>query len=42
VSAIPTPDERTRYSSRRGDQVEIEAWPEFDDEAEDCWSRPAT
>ncbi len=28
----PTPDERTRYSSQRADQVEIEAWPEFDDE----------
>jgi thioredoxin reductase (NADPH) len=33
VSATPTPDERTRYSSRRADQVEIEAWPEFDQDA---------
>jgi hypothetical protein len=33
VSATPTPDERTRYSSRRADQVEIQAWPEFDEEA---------
>jgi thioredoxin reductase (NADPH) len=32
VSATPTPDERTRYSSRREDQVEIQAWPEFDAE----------
>jgi hypothetical protein len=32
VSAIPTPDKRTRYSSRRVDQVEEEAWPEFDEE----------
>jgi thioredoxin reductase (NADPH) len=32
VSATPTPDERTRYSSRRVDQVELEAWPEFDEE----------
>jgi thioredoxin reductase (NADPH) len=32
VSATPTPDERTRYSSRRADQVEIQAWPEFDGE----------
>jgi len=32
VSATPTPDERTRYSSRRADRVEIEAWPEFDQE----------
>ena len=32
MSATPTPDERTRYSSRRVDQVEIRAWPEFDEE----------
>ena len=32
MSATPAPDERTRYSSRRVDQVEVEAWPEFDDE----------
>jgi thioredoxin reductase (NADPH) len=32
VSASATPDDRTRYSSRRADQVEIQAWPEFDDE----------
>ena len=32
VSATPTPDERTRYSSRREDEVEIRAWPEFDEE----------
>jgi thioredoxin reductase (NADPH) len=32
VSAVPTPDERTRYSSRRADQVEVQAWPEFDEE----------
>jgi thioredoxin reductase (NADPH) len=31
VSATPAPDERTRYSSRRVDQVELEAWPEFDE-----------
>ncbi|HET8950666.1 MAG TPA: cyclic nucleotide-binding domain-containing protein, partial [Solirubrobacteraceae bacterium] len=33
MSAAPAPDERTRYSSRRVDQVELEAWPEFDEEA---------
>lgn len=33
MSATPAPDERTRYSSRRVDQVEIQAWPEFDEEA---------
>ncbi len=33
MSAGPTPDERTRYSSRRADQVEIQAWPEFDEES---------
>ena len=32
MSANPTPDERTRYSSRRADQVEIQAWAEFDEE----------
>ena len=32
MSATPTPDERTRYSSRRADQVELEAWVEFDEE----------
>ena len=32
MSATPAPDERTRYSSRRVDQVELEAWPEFDEE----------
>jgi thioredoxin reductase (NADPH) len=32
VSATPTPDERTRYSSQRVDEVELEAWPEFDAE----------
>ena len=32
VREVPTPDERTRYSSRRADQVEIQAWPEFDEE----------
>jgi thioredoxin reductase (NADPH) len=32
VSATPAPDERTRYSSRREDQVELQAWPEFDAE----------
>ena len=32
MSATPTPDERTRYSSRRVEQVELEAWPEFDEE----------
>ena len=30
--ATPKPDERTRYSSRRADQVEIQAWAEFDEE----------
>ena len=32
MSAIPTPDERTRYSSRREDQVDDEAWPTFSEE----------
>ncbi len=32
MSATPTPDERTRYSSQRADPVEIQAWPEFDEE----------
>ena len=33
MSATPTPDERTRYSSRREDEVDIRAWPEFDEES---------
>jgi thioredoxin reductase (NADPH) len=32
VSANPTPDERTRFSSRREDQLDDEAWPTFDEE----------
>ena len=32
MSATPTPDERTRYSSRRADEVELQAWAEFDEE----------
>lgn len=33
MSAAPTPDDRTRYSSRRVDQIETEAWPDFDEDA---------
>jgi thioredoxin reductase (NADPH) len=29
VSVIPVPDERTRYSSARGDEVDVESWPEI-------------
>ncbi len=32
MSAGPTPDERTRYSSRREDRVDDHAWPAFDAE----------
>jgi thioredoxin reductase (NADPH) len=32
VSVTPTPDERTRYSSRRDDQVDDQAWPTFGEE----------
>jgi thioredoxin reductase (NADPH) len=32
VSATPTPDERTRYSSQREDQRDDQAWPTFDAE----------
>jgi len=32
VSAVPTPDARTRYSSRRAHRDEDQAWPEFDAE----------
>ena len=32
MSATPLPDERTRYSSRRVDQLEMQAWPEFGEE----------
>ena len=35
--ATPKPDERTRYSSRRADQVEIQAWAEFDEEGRRLW-----
>jgi thioredoxin reductase (NADPH) len=29
MGTIPTPDERTRYSSRRADEIDIQSWPEF-------------
>jgi len=29
VGIIPVPDERTRYSSERTDEIDIQAWPEF-------------
>ena len=32
MSANPTPDKRTRYSSRREDQVDDPAWPTFDED----------
>lgn len=32
MSVIPVPDERTRYSSERTDEVDIQAWPEFGEE----------
>ncbi|HWM12042.1 MAG TPA: FAD-dependent oxidoreductase [Solirubrobacteraceae bacterium] len=32
MSATPTPDERTRYSSRPEDRLDDEAWPTFDEE----------
>ena len=32
MSAVPTPDARTRYSSRRAHRDEDQAWPEFDAE----------
>jgi thioredoxin reductase (NADPH) len=32
MSADPVPDERTRFSSRRADEVEIQSWPEFGEE----------
>jgi len=31
VSTIPTPDERTRYSSQRTDETDIQAWPVIDE-----------
>jgi thioredoxin reductase (NADPH) len=33
VSIIPTPDERTRYSSERTDDIDIQAWPELGEES---------
>jgi thioredoxin reductase (NADPH) len=33
VSAAPTPDERTRYSSRREDRIDDQAWPTFGEES---------
>jgi thioredoxin reductase (NADPH) len=32
VSIIPVPDQRTRYSSERTDEIDIQAWPEFGEE----------
>ena len=32
MSANPTPDERTRYSSQREGQLDDQAWPTFDEE----------
>jgi thioredoxin reductase (NADPH) len=32
MSTIPIPDERTRYSSQRTDEIDIQAWPEFGEE----------
>jgi thioredoxin reductase (NADPH) len=32
VGIIPVPDERTRYSSERTDEIDIQAWPEFGEE----------
>ena len=32
MTVTPRPDERTRYSSRRTDEVDVEAWPEFGEE----------
>jgi thioredoxin reductase (NADPH) len=29
MSSVPVPDERTRYSSQRTDEIDIQAWPEF-------------
>ena len=29
MGIIPVPDERTRYSSDRTDEIDIQAWPEF-------------
>ena len=35
MSSIPVPDERTRYSSRRQDDVDALAWPVFSQHALD-------
>jgi thioredoxin reductase (NADPH) len=32
VSIVPEPDGRTRYSSERTDEIDIQAWPTFDEE----------
>jgi thioredoxin reductase (NADPH) len=32
MRTVPASDHRTRYSSRRTDEIEIQAWPEFDGE----------
>jgi thioredoxin reductase (NADPH) len=29
VSIVPAPDERTRYSSQRADEIDIQSWPAF-------------
>jgi thioredoxin reductase (NADPH) len=33
VSIVPEPDERTRYSSERTGEIDIQAWPSFDEES---------
>jgi thioredoxin reductase (NADPH) len=35
MSSIPVPDEQTRYSSRRQDDVDVLAWPVFSQRALD-------
>src|SRR3954447_23606412 len=35
MSGIPVPDEQTRYSSRRQDEVDALAWPVFSEQALD-------
>jgi thioredoxin reductase (NADPH) len=32
VGIIPVPDEQTRYSSERTDEIDIQAWPEFEED----------
>jgi thioredoxin reductase (NADPH) len=31
VSTVPAPDERTRYSSRRTDEIDVQSWPALGD-----------